>query len=124
MASRTSKRKLTAGIAVAGVLLLSGSAFTAGNTVGDSVAGYGTSAVSGATTSSVQHALSADGTTIESTTIVFTSDLTGRTVTAGFGSAALTDCGAPAVESGGTTFTCSFTGVATADSAVFNVAVS
>jgi hypothetical protein len=86
--------KLLGAVAVAGVVATTGSAFTAGNTVnGNNVAGYGSSTVSGATTEVIEHTLSADGTTITSTSLTFTTDLgADHQVKSGFGSTALESC--------------------------------
>ena len=64
--------KFLGALAVAGLVAAGGSAFTASNTVDPSVAGYGTSTVSGAIVSSVHHTLAADGVTIVSTKLLFT----------------------------------------------------
>jgi len=85
-------------LAMIGAVLVAGisanSAYTAGNTLnGDNVAGYGTSAVTGAIAQGIEHTLSADGTTINATTMTFTTDLnSGYQVRAGFGTAALQSC--------------------------------
>lgn len=121
-------RTSTKAIAVVALLgaVATGSAFTAGNTVPASVAGYGTSTVSGATATSLTYTLSADGTTISAADLVFTGDQTGRTVKAGFGTAALTSCTVGTYDSTGnkTPVTCSGYTQSTATSASFNVAVS
>src|SRR5687768_442865 len=61
-------RVLLAGVVVAGAAVTT-SAFTAGNTVQDSVAGYGDATVSGATTEHINYQLSADKTQVNA--IVF-----------------------------------------------------
>lgn len=114
--------KFLTAVAVAGIVAISGSAFTAGNTVPDSVAGYGTSTVSGATATAVEHTLAADGATITSSTITFNASQEGNTVKAAFGSAALEDC-TLAVDFLSATCTYS-TGYDTATASAFNVAVS
>ena len=87
------KKFALGGIAAVAVIGFAGTAMTAGNTIPDSVAGYGTSTVSGATASSVEHTLTADGTAVASTVVTFSSDLlVGHQVKAGFGSTALEDC--------------------------------
>lgn len=117
------KRTILAAVAVAGIAAAGGSAFTASNTVDDSVAGYGTSTVSGATVSAVAHTMSADGTTITSTLLTFDAAQTGRTVKAGFGTADLEACTVDATE--GLTATCTYaTPYDTASATAFNVAVS
>lgn len=123
---RTSS-KLFGAAAVAGLVLVGGSALTDGNTVPDNVAGYGTSAVSGATATEVVHTLSADGKNIVSSKVTFNATQTGRTVKAGFGTTALEACvvdtaGTPA----GMSATCTYAGAGydTATATAFNVAVS
>jgi hypothetical protein len=117
------KRTIIAAVAVAGAVAAGGSAFTASNTVEDSVAGYGTSTVSGATASSVVHTLNAEGTSITATEITFTEDQTGRTVKAAFGDASLQSCVVDATDAA--IATCDYTPVfSTAGAESFNVAVS
>src|SRR5680860_1769335 len=86
------KTTLAGVLAVAALTVAAGTASTASNTVPASVAGYGTSTISGATATSLKYTLSADGTTITDAALTFTGDQTGRTVKAGFGTAALTAC--------------------------------
>jgi hypothetical protein len=123
-----SNKKILGALAVAGLVAASGSAFTAGNTVGgDNVAGYGSATVSGATTEAIEHTLSADGTTISSTTLTFTTDLgAGHQVKAGFGSTALENCTvtvnvSPENDTAVCTYSATYT---TADATDFRVAVS
>jgi hypothetical protein len=112
-------------LAVAGIVVAGGTAFTASNTVPASVAGYGTSTISGATATALSYTLSADGTTITGAALTFTGDQTGRTVQAGFGTDALTDCTVGAYDgTTSTSVTCTGFTQATAASASFNVAVS
>jgi hypothetical protein len=113
-------------LAVAGIVVAGGTAFTASNTVPASVAGYGTSTISGATATALSYTLSADGTTITGAALTFTGDQTLRTVQAGFGTDALTDCTVGTYDSVGdaTPVTCTDFTQATAESASFNVAVS
>lgn len=121
-------RSIMLGAAVAGALALTGSAFTASNTVGgDNYAGYGSATVTGAITEGIEHTLSADGTTVNSTLLTFTTDLTaGHAVKAGFGSTALESCTvtlntSPAKD----TATCTYaTGYTTSTATDFRVAVS
>jgi hypothetical protein len=118
MKSKT--KKIILAVAVIGVVAAGGVAFTAANTVADSVAGYGTSTVTGATASSVNHTLSADGLTIVSTVITFSTDQTGNTVDAGFDAGNLQNC--PVTT---TTATCTWSPAEdTEDATAFNVAVS
>ncbi len=115
--------ELLGAVALAGVVAATGSAFTAGNTAADSVAGFGTSTISGATASSVAHTLSTDGTDIDSTWITFSTTQTGNTVLAGLGTAALESCVVDVVA--GTTATCTYaSGYDTATATAFDVAVS
>lgn len=116
-------KKLVAALAVTGVVAISGSAFTASNTVSTSVAGYGTNTVTGATATSVVHTLSTDGTTIVSSALTFDASQTGRTVVAGFGTTALESCTVDTTTP--TTATCTYaTGYDTATATAFNIAVS
>jgi hypothetical protein len=120
--------KLLGAVAVAGVVATTGSAFTASNTVGgDNYAGYGSATVTGAITEGIEHTLSADGTTVNSTLLTFTTDLTaGHAVKAGFGTTALESCTvtlntAPALD----TATCTYaSGYTTSTATDFRVAVS
>lgn len=115
--------KLVGAVAVAGVVAATGSAFTAGNTVANSVAGYGTSTVSGAVVSATEHTLSADGLKIVSTALTFSTAQTGQTVKAGFGTTALENCVVNTTTA--TQATCTYAaGYDTAAAAAFNVAVS
>ena len=120
--------KFLGALAVAGVVGVSGSAFTASNTLnGDNYAGYGTSTVTGATTTVIEHTLSADGSTIKSTSLTFSTDLnTGHNVQAGFGTTALENCSvtvnaAPTLDTAVCTYSTSYN---TASATSFNVAVS
>lgn len=83
---RTNIKKLIGAGAVAGLVATGGSAYTASNTVnGENLAGYGDAVVAGASTSAIEHTLSAAGTTITSTSLTFTTDLpAGAEATAGF----------------------------------------
>lgn len=126
--------KTFAALAVVGVVAASGSAFTASNTVPNSVAGYGTSTITGATATSLKYTLNGDGTQITAAAMNFQGDLTGKTVKAGFGTAALTSCtlgtvgtdnpDTTAVADAYTPVTCSGYTQSTSTSASFNVAVS
>lgn len=127
-------KKTLAALAVVGVVAAGGSAFTASNTVPDTVAGYGSSTISGATATSLKYTLNGDGTQITAAAMNFDGDLTGSTVKAGFGTAALTTCtvGTPGVDNPDTTalldaytpVTCSGYTQSTATAASFNVAVT
>jgi hypothetical protein len=116
------KRTVLAVVAVAGIAAAGGSAFTDSNTVPDSVAGYGTSSVSGATVTNVAHTLSADGSAITASTLTFDTAQTGRTVKAGFDSSSLQSC---SLAADALSATCTYTtGYDTATATSFNVAVS
>lgn len=126
--------KLLGAFAVAGIVAASGSAFTAGNTVPASVAGYGTSNISGATATSLKYTLNADGTQITASAMNFQGDLTAKTFKAAFGTAALTSCtpgtlgtdnpDTTAVGDAYTPVTCSGYTQSTATSATYNVAIT
>jgi hypothetical protein len=119
-------KKIVAAVAVIGALAAGGAAFTAANTIPNSVAGYGTSNISGATATALKFTLSADGTTIVSAALTFTGDQSGQTVQAGFGTDALTTCTPGAYNAGTDSTPVSCTGFTqnTATSATFNVAVT
>jgi hypothetical protein len=117
-------RRMVAVVVVIGAIAAGGAAFTASNSVSDSVAGYGTSNITGATATDVHYTLSADGTDINTVLITFTGDLSSDTVQAGFGTDALTTCSAPVFATGSSTSTCSGYAQSTASSATFNVAVT
>jgi hypothetical protein len=123
---RGKTKRIVAALAVVGAVAAGGAALTASNTIPASVAGYGTSTISGATATALTYTLSADGTTITTADLTFTGDQTGRTVKAGFGTSALTTCTAGAYDSVGDTTPVSCTGYtqSTASSSTFNVAVS
>lgn len=95
-------------MAVAAVALFAGRAALASNNVGSSSSGYGTGTVSGATVQEVSYNLSPDGGTITGATLTLSGDLTGKSVSAGFNSAALTSCamGLYVASSNTTTATC------------------
>ena len=121
---RISRRMLVV-VVLVGAIAAGGAAFTASNSVSDSVAGYGTSSISGATATDIHYTLSADGTEINSALITFTGDLSSDTVQAGFESNNLTTCSVP-VYNGSTssTTTCSGYTESTSTSSTFNVAVT
>jgi hypothetical protein len=74
-------RLLLAGVAVAAAGVAT-SAFTAANTVPDSVAGFGQGAVTGAVITDIHYvANAADGTVVDAVELTSTTDLTGKTVT-------------------------------------------
>jgi hypothetical protein len=74
-------RVLLAGVGVAAAAAAT-SAFTAGNTVPPSVAGFGEGAVSGATFTNLHYVSNAaDGTVVDAVELTSSTDLTGKTVT-------------------------------------------
>jgi hypothetical protein len=87
-------KKIVLAVAVIGAIAAGGVAFTEANTVPDSVAGYKTTTVSGATVTDVQYTLSADGTEINDVILTFSDpDITGMHVKIGFNGDDLgTDC--------------------------------
>ena len=118
-------RRMVAVVVVIGAIAAGGAAFTASNTVSASVAGYGTSNITGATATDVHYTLNGDGTQITTALITFTGDLHSDTVQAGFGSDALTTCSVPVYDgTTSSTTTCSGYTQPTAASATFNVAVT
>jgi hypothetical protein len=113
-------KKIVLAVAVIAAVAAGGAAFTASNNIPDSVAGYGSSTVTGADATKVEHTLGADGTTIVSTEITFTTLTADSVVQADFGTGASTNC--PVV---GQVATCTYaTPVDTASASTFNVAVA
>jgi hypothetical protein len=84
-------KKIVLAVAVIGAIAAGGAAFTAANTVPDSVAGYGTSTVTGTTVSAIHHNLDVSGTTITDTDMVLLGDMTAKTIHAGFDLTDLSD---------------------------------
>jgi hypothetical protein len=121
------KKLLASAGAVVALGLSAGGAFTASNTMdaGAQTAGFGNVTVSGATVDTIDYTQNADGTQIDSATVVFTGDQTGKTVKVGFGSVANKSCTLAAYDSTAltTTATCSTLAqdITLADS--FNVSV-
>jgi hypothetical protein len=104
-------RARTIVLGVVALAFLSGgaSAFTAGNTVPNTTAGYGTSTISGATANSIIYTLNGPGTLITVATIKLTGDYhTGFDVRAGFGTDVLTQCTVGAYVNPDTTVVCTF----------------
>ncbi len=122
------KRKplsIIAGLVVVGAIAAGSAAFTASNTIPDTVMGFGTSNITGATASSLTYTRSADGSHITAATLVFTGDIHNQTVEAGFNANALDLCAAGTVSGGDTTVVCTMsTPEPTAGATTFNVAVS
>jgi hypothetical protein len=128
MEGKPMKRKplsIIAGLAVVGAIAAGGAAFTASNTIPDTVMGFGTSNITGATATSLTYTRSPDGSHIISATLVFTGDIHTRTVEAGFNANALDTCDPGTFASGDTTVLCTMsTPEPTAGATTFNVAVS
>jgi hypothetical protein len=122
-----SKTKRIAGAFVAvAALAASGAAFTAGNTVPDTVAGYGSGTISGATMKSVEYTLSPTGENITKVDLVILDDHTDATVKVAFDGANLQACTVDASvdEDGNTTASCAITGTTTDDASSLHVAVT
>jgi hypothetical protein len=116
---------ILAGLAVVGALAAGGAAFTASNTIPDTVMGFGTSNITGAVATSLTYTRTADGSGITAATLVFTGDISTRTVEAGFNSNALDTCAAGTFAAGSTTVVCTLGSTEPTDTATtFNVAVS
>jgi hypothetical protein len=106
--------RIAAAVAVIGAVAAGGAAFTAGNTVPNTVAGFGSATVSGGTVLSLNYTLSSDGTAIDTATIVFSGDTSGDTASIGFNNGNLTQCAAGSVDgAGNTSYTCTLSGVST-----------
>jgi hypothetical protein len=122
---RKTKRIIGAFVVIAAIAA-GGAAFTASNTVPNTVAGYGTSNITGATVTAMHYTLNGDGTQITTADLTFQGDQTGNVVKAGFGSDSLTTCTVGAYDSTGDTTpaTCGGYTQSTATSATFNVAVT
>ncbi|MCW2745625.1 MAG: hypothetical protein JWM48_2175 [Mycobacterium sp.] len=72
--------KIVGGVVIAGVVAATGSAFTASNDVPlTSTAGYGETAVTGATVSNISYALATDPSKLASVVFTATTDVTGKT---------------------------------------------
>jgi hypothetical protein len=120
---RLKTKKIIAAVAVIGAVAVGGAAYTAANIVPDTVAGYGTSTITGATATSIVYTLNGPGTQITGVALTFTGDLTADTVQAGFGTDSLTTCVVGAFATPNTPVTCTFT-QPTATAGTFNVAVT
>jgi hypothetical protein len=119
-------KRIIGAIVVIAAIAAGGAAFTASNTVPNTVAGYGTSNISGATVTAMHYTLNADGTQITDAALTFQGDQTHNVVKAGFGTDPLTTCSVGSYDSVGDTTpaTCSGYTQSTATSATFNVAVT
>src|SRR3954451_23276498 len=69
-------KKIVLAVAVIGAIAAGGVAFTASNTVPATTAGYGTSAITGATVDSISYTTNGDGTQITDAKITFPGDFT------------------------------------------------
>jgi hypothetical protein len=125
---KRNKKRIVAAIAVIGALAAGGAAFTASNTVPGSIAGYGTSTISGATATSIHYVLNAAGDQITGVNLVFSDDLTANgtgTVKAGFNGGAATDCTVGSYTAGtGTSVTCTGFSQSTSGSTDLDVTVA
>jgi hypothetical protein len=119
-------KRIIGAIAVIAAIAAGGAAFTASNTVPNTVAGYGTSNITGATVTALHYTLNPDGTQITDAALTIDGDQTNNVVKAGFGTDALTTCSVGSYNSGSdsTPATCSGYTQSTATSATFNVAVT
>jgi hypothetical protein len=119
-------KRLIGAIAVIGAIVAGGAAFTASNTIPDTVAGYGTSHITGATATALHYTLNTDGTQITTADLTFQGDQTGNVIKAGFGTDALTSCTVGSYDSvnDDTTANCPGFTQPTATSSTFNVAVT
>jgi hypothetical protein len=118
-------RRMVAVVVLIGAIAAGGAAFTASNTIPDTVAGYGTSHITGATAHTLNYQISSDGTTITEADLVFQGDLTGDVVTAGFNTDNLQNCVVGTYD--GSTYTpvtCSGFTQATTSAGTFNVLVT
>ena len=117
-------KRIIGAIAVIAAIAAGGAAFTASNSVPDTVAGYGTSNITGATVTAMHYTLNDDGTEITDASLTFQGDQTGNVVKAGFGTDNLTTCTVGSYDGTSTPATCSGYTQSTATSATFNVAVT
>jgi hypothetical protein len=107
-------RKRTLGaIVLAGLALSGAGAFTASNSVPDSVAGYGTAAVSGVTVSNTTYTLNAlDQSKVTAITFTHATSLVGKTVVMGLTSGGTDVTAANTCVGGALTTVCTFTAAA------------
>jgi hypothetical protein len=124
---RHKPRSILAALVVIGALVAGGAAFTASNTIPNTVMGFGTSTITGATATSLTYTRTADGSSITAATLVFSGDIHSNTVEAGFNANALDTCaaGSYAAVPDETTVVCTLSSAEpTAGATTFNVAVS
>jgi hypothetical protein len=102
--------KALGAFAVAGAVAAGGAAFTNSNTQpADSVAGYGTTTVSGVTATSIVYGLNAVGDTIDTVNLVLTGDTTVLDISYAFNAANSVVCDDPGTYNGvgdETTYAC------------------
>jgi hypothetical protein len=86
-------KKIVLALVVIGAVAAGGAAFTAANVVPDSVAGYDTTTITGATATAVNYTLDATGVNITDVAVTFSTDITGKHVRTSFNGGTLTaDC--------------------------------
>jgi hypothetical protein len=91
MKSKT--KKIVLAVAVIGAVAAGGAAFTEANVVPDSVAGYDTTTITGATATAVNYTLDGTGENITDVAVTFSTDITGKHVRISFNGGTLTpDC--------------------------------
>jgi hypothetical protein len=118
-------RRMVAVVVLIGAIAAGGAAFTASNTIPDSVAGYGTSHITGADAHTLNYVISSDGTTITEADLSFVGDVSADTVTAGFNADNLQNCTVGAYD--GSTYTpvtCTGFAQPTTGATSFNVLVT
>ena len=91
MKSKT--KKIVLAVAVIGAVAAGGAAFTEANVVPDSVAGYDTTTITGATATAVNYTLDGTGENITDVAVTFSTDITAKHVRISFNGGTLTpDC--------------------------------
>ena len=115
MSTRRTKRALLGAGAVAGILAMTGSAFTASNTMpaASVTKGYGSQTITGVTAESVTYNLNAPKDTVDSVSLVLTGDTTARTIEIAFNDAAPAACsgtGAFNATTDDTSYSCTISG--------------
>ena len=86
-------KKIVLALVVIGAVAAGGAAFTAANVVPDSVAGYDTTTITGATATAVNYTLDGTGANITDVAVTFSTDITGKHVRTSFNGGTLTaDC--------------------------------
>jgi hypothetical protein len=115
---------MVAVVVLIGAIAAGGAAFTASNTIPDTVAGYGTSHITGADAHSLNYVISSDGTTISEADLSFIGDVSADTVTAGFNADNLQSCTVGSFSGGFTPVTCASFTQPTTGATSFNVLVT